>query len=207
MKKRTRIKKQEREAEELKSIQEQAGKLRQRRRDMVPIKVPPVEIGWQRKKPEDIFKLRYWKKKILTMMAEGASLLEVLAKFGMTTKMHRELLKIAEDESHPLYASAKLYKETIEKGEELAEAWWLKAGRSGIFHGRQFNANLFFTNMKNRYEWSDKQKLDYGEDTLKAIQDKVAEIADRPKQKELNIKKPVDKIYARGFSVSKSEEV
>ena len=80
---------------------------------------------------------------------EGASDTEIRAALKMSKALWESLYNDPESSS---------FKQVVDFGRELAKGWWLTAGRINL-HVRNFNANLWHMNMKNRYGWSDKTEV------------------------------------------------
>lgn len=92
-------------------------------------------------------------KKILNEYQEGASDVEIKAMIWKARGSFSNDLWDRWIKEIPLFA------ETIKKGRELAAAWWLTVGRKNINKGSaDFNAGLWYMNMKNRYQWADRQE-------------------------------------------------
>jgi 5-methylcytosine-specific restriction endonuclease McrA len=95
---------------------------------------------------------------IIKGMSEGCSIAEVCTIIGIS----RDTLYKWKDK-YPLFS------DTIKRGEELSEAWWLANGRTNL-ENRDFNATLYYMNMKNRHGWSDKQETkETGNLTVKIV--------------------------------------
>jgi predicted transcriptional regulator len=110
---------------------------------------------------------KYDKKKneeVITLMKEGGSMVEVAALLGITRTtlydwINPESSRFKEELSN-----------TIKRGVDLAEAWWVKQGRVNLTN-KDFNATLFYMNMKNRFGWKDKQETQHTieDNTLRVI--------------------------------------
>jgi RPA family protein len=104
------------------------------------VKVPEVKYVFGR--PTD-YKPEYCQV-LIDLMSEGASITEVAAEIGVNKSTIYEWVKNFED-----FSDAKKI------GEQLSEAWWEKAGRKNLAT-KEFNATLWYMNMKNRHGWKDK---------------------------------------------------
>jgi len=89
-----------------------------------------------------------WKRLVLKEMEVGASKQEIKVLFHISNDLFDRFMK--ED---------KEFSETILYGVDLAEAWWLRQGRTNL-KNKQFNAHLWYMNMKNRFSWRDRQATD-----------------------------------------------
>ena len=81
---------------------------------------------------------------VVELMREGASLIEVAANIGIT-----------EETLHQWKKSNKDFSESVKRGAQLSKAWWMKEGRVAL-RDKDFNATLWYMNMKNRHGWADK---------------------------------------------------
>lgn len=91
---------------------------------------------------------------ILELMSNGASIVEVAAEIGV----NRDTIYERCNPDSPTYD--KEFSDTIKKGRELCEAWWMKEARTAL-KDKQFNATLWYMNMRNRFGWHDNQKIEH----------------------------------------------
>ena len=57
------------------------------------------------------------------------------------------------------------FKEVIEMGKILSEAWWIKNGRTNL-KVKDFNYTGWYMNMKNRFGWRDRQDISNDEERV-----------------------------------------
>ena len=88
-------------------------------------------------------------KKIPGMMAKGESIAEVCAQ-----------LDISKPTFYKCRDRYSEFADAVKKGETLSEAWWAKLGRGGAAGQVDINATTWIFNMKNRFNWKDKQEVD-----------------------------------------------
>ncbi len=84
---------------------------------------------------------------VIELMRDGASLSEVALELGICRDTLYEWKKVSEE-----------FSDTIKRGTELSEAWWLREGRINL-ENPKFSATLWYMNMKNRHGWRDKNEL------------------------------------------------
>lgn len=113
-----------------------------------------AKVGRPKKTLDDLPK--DWEKRILDLKSEGGSDVEC-----------RAALDISKDLWYRFIDDIPKFSETIKKGDELCETWWLKVGREGVFQTSggggvhtNLNPTLWYMNMKNRFGWRDKQEVE-----------------------------------------------
>jgi hypothetical protein len=87
-----------------------------------------------------------WKERVLGEFKMGASREEIYAMLDISDRTFARLLK--ED---------KEFLRTIKTGERYSQAWWLNVGRTQL-RNKEFSYVGWYMNMKNRFDWADKQE-------------------------------------------------
>lgn len=95
-----------------------------------------------------------WEEVLLSMYAEGASDAEVMRQIWEWRGSFSQVLW-----ERWLKEEVK-FKEVIEAGKILSQAWWEMNGRKNIGN-RGFNSALWYMNMKNRFGWADTQNIEH----------------------------------------------
>lgn len=95
-----------------------------------------------------------WQQYIIALYKEGGSDQEVKA------LIYEWLGKFSNDLWDRWMREEPDFSETIKRGRMLSEAWWEKTGRTNLTT-KDFNAGLWYMNMKNRFGWADSQKIDH----------------------------------------------
>lgn len=86
---------------------------------------------------------------LINEMKEGASQTEVCATLGISEDTFYNWKK---DPKKPEFSEA------IKVGNGLSSAWWQRMGRKNL-ENKEFNATLWYMNMKNRHGWADKKEI------------------------------------------------
>lgn len=88
-----------------------------------------------------------WESIIIDKMKVGASLQEIYGHLDISESTFKRLCR-----DNPEFSR------TVKKGIRLSQTWWLEIGRS-YMRDKEFNATLWYMNMKNRFGWADKQEI------------------------------------------------
>lgn len=85
---------------------------------------------------------------VIDCMAEGMSKIETAGTIGITSETLYQWVQ-----KYPEFSDA------VKLGVELSNTWWERKGRINL-ENKDFNATLFYMNMKNRFKWADRQETD-----------------------------------------------
>lgn len=91
--------------------------------------------------------------KIVDLMKDGASLIEVEAMLGISG----ETLYDWCDKKSPRYKPK--FSEAVNEGVRLSYAWWEHEGRTAL-RDKDFSYTGWYMNMKNRFGWRDRNETD-----------------------------------------------
>lgn len=111
------------------------------------------DVGGRPKKSVDLLP-ENWEDQILELYEEGASDKEI------KLLIHSWLGSFSNDLWDRWLKEEDRFSETIKKGKLMSEVWWEKQGRRNLTF-KDFNATLWYMNMKNRFSWADSQKIDH----------------------------------------------
>ena len=87
-----------------------------------------------------------WKENMISESAEGASIIELSVD-----------LEISRDTFYALSERDDDFSDTVKKCKTLSEAWWVRKGRKNL-DNKEFSYTGWYMNMKNRFNWADKQE-------------------------------------------------
>lgn len=90
-----------------------------------------------------------WENTILALSDEGASIIELAVE-----------LEISRDTFYELSKRDAYFSDTVKKCKDLSEAWWTRKGRKNL-ENKDFNYTGWYMNMKNRFNWADRQEIDH----------------------------------------------
>lgn len=115
-----------------------------------------------------------WKEKMLDLARGGASDVELRAELGISEDLWYRWI-----EEEPEFSV------TIKSCKVLCQVWWEKTGRKMASGSESGNATVWIFNMKNRFNWRDKQDvehsghIDFSNMTEDEIERRIATLASR----------------------------
>lgn len=89
-----------------------------------------------------------------------------------------EIMKITQGKFRSMYENNQHFREAVDLGRVMSQAWWLKTGRKNLTN-RTFNTSLWAFNMKNRFGWAEKTdntNQDATELTTEQMADKLSKM-------------------------------
>lgn len=97
-----------------------------------------------------------WQARVIALYQVGGSDVEVRASCFNSEK--DKYYVMSDDLFYRLIEEEEVFSRTIKSGRSLSELWWQSNGRVNL-KDKDFNATLWYMNMKNRFKWSDKQEI------------------------------------------------
>jgi hypothetical protein len=97
--------------------------------------------------------------KVIKLMAEGMSKENVACYLGVSFETLRSWCVEVNEDGSLNTNFKKDFLVAIKIGEQLSKLWWMETGRINLFN-KDFNVGLFVINMRNRWGWHGKDKLD-----------------------------------------------
>lgn len=97
---------------------------------------------------ENYSEYKNFKDLIQAEMSNGASLTEVKALMNLSTTQYKRFK-----------AESQEFNLSIKKGIRFSKAWWLRNGRENL-KSKDFSYTGWYMNMKNRFNWRDKNETD-----------------------------------------------
>ena len=98
-----------------------------------------------------------WNKRMINLSKDGASIIELAVMLDICRKTFYNLSERNKDFLH-----------TVNKCKDLSEVWWLKSGRKNL-ENKDFSYTGWYMNMKNRFNWRDKQDVTSNDQEIKQI--------------------------------------
>ena len=88
-----------------------------------------------------------WEESIIRLSSEGASIVELAVELDIC---RNTFYALTERDEH--------FMNTVKKCKQLCEAWWKRKGRTEL-DNKDFSYTGWYMNMKNRFNWADKQEI------------------------------------------------
>lgn len=104
-----------------------------------------------------------WKERFKEIMGNGGHMVEVMKDLGITYRTHARFMKDHEE-----------YKEAVEEGKLLCEAWWYKTGRDNLKNKKEFDNGMWIFTMKAVFGLRETISLDSKGSALPRKEDEAA---------------------------------